>query len=56
MISMSVGGKIMLVRSESIKDAEKDKPEICFTEGYLLKKIKIVISLLCFFGDEIVMK
>ena len=22
---------------KSIKDAEKDKPEICFTEGYLLK-------------------
>ena len=25
---------------KSIKEAEKDKPQICFTEGYLLKKDK----------------
>jgi hypothetical protein len=25
---------------KDIKEAEKDKPEICFTEGYLLKKDK----------------
>ena len=25
---------------KSIKEAERDKPQICFTEGYLLKKDK----------------
>ena len=39
---------------KTIKDAEKDKPEICFTEGYLLKKDKDChIFVMSFSGDEI---
>tara|TARA_R110002096_G_C14171784_1_gene686005 strand:+ start:213 stop:524 length:312 start_codon:yes stop_codon:yes gene_type:complete len=39
---------------KSIKDAVKDKPEICFTEGYLLKKDKdCIIFVMSFSGDEI---
>ena len=39
---------------KAIKDAEKDKPEICFTEGYLLKKDKDChIFVMSFSGDEI---
>jgi len=39
---------------KAIKEAEKDKPQICFTEGYLLKKDKDChIFVMSFSHDEI---
>ena len=39
---------------KSIKEAERDKPQICFTEGYLLKKTKDChIFVMSFSHDEI---
>jgi hypothetical protein len=39
---------------KAIKEAEKDKPQICFTEGYLLKKDKDChMFVMSFSNDEI---